>query len=434
MFKNWFVLQWYSFTKIPLYSEHAIIKAHLRLIYIVIFHCCFKTRLMFINTQSSQLHKLGSNISQDLPVTAGNKFIATKKHFYWIDLFRFISAFLVLLTHYRGMFFVEYGLLPENQHHTFIQIFYLLTRFGEQPVIVFFVLSGFLVGGKAIENIFNNNVNLRSYFIDRFVRIFLPLIASSILVIIIDLITGASIPFFSIMGSFFSLQGVFTSVGHNPPLWSLSYEVWFYIMMGCIMAISVKKISSNKLILCFIILSLCIYFFTRLNATYLLIWFMGAFAYLLPRENITHKKWKIVSLIALLGLAFILQQSVTQSRSVKINIANFLDIGNTSIFLALITCLLVRCLITAEPKQRVAIKIEKIGSKLADFSYTLYLTHYPLMYLLAYYGFPKSKQVNSQSVFLYILSLIIGVTVAYLIYLVSEKHTYKMKQIIKSVF
>ena len=75
---------------------------------------------MFTNTNASQLHTFGGNISQGFPVKTTNNLTTTKKHFYWIDLFRFIAAFLVLLTHYRGMFFVEYGLLPENEHHIFI--------------------------------------------------------------------------------------------------------------------------------------------------------------------------------------------------------------------------------------------------------------------------------------------------------------------------
>jgi peptidoglycan/LPS O-acetylase OafA/YrhL len=339
-----------------------------------------------------------------------------------------------MLAHYRGMFFVEYRLLPESQHNIFTQIFYLLTRFGEQPVIVFFVLSGFLVGGRAIENILNKDVNIKSYCINRFVRIFLPLIASSILVIIIDLVMSAPIPFGDILGSLFSFQVIFTSCSYNPPLWSLAYEVWFYIMMGCIMTISIRKKDGTNSIYAFLIFVICIYFFLILKPIYLLIWLMGALAYLLPRENISYKKIKILSLIILLSISFGLSQSVSDSRSIKITLFSFLNDTNISIFLALITCLLVHYIITAVPKKKIEQQVEEIGSKLASFSYSLYLTHYPLMRLLSYYGFPKSEQINVKSISLYFLELTIGLITAYLIYLISENHTYTIKKIIKAKF
>jgi peptidoglycan/LPS O-acetylase OafA/YrhL len=249
--------------------------------------------------------------------------IKINKHYYWIDLLRFTAAFLVMLVHFRGMFFVEYRLLPESNHNIIIQIFYLFTRFGKEPVIVFFVLSGFLVGGKSIQQILNNDINIKSYFIDRSVRIFLPLIASSLLLVLIQLLIKSPIPFVEIVGSFFSVQGIFVSTTHNPPLWSLSYEVWFYLMMGCIMTISITKKGNSKSIFPFLILSLCMLVFMKLNPLYLFIWFMGAFAYLLPRENISYKNIKIPLLLILLCFSFILSQSVSDSRSIKFVLVNF---------------------------------------------------------------------------------------------------------------
>ena len=37
-----------------------------------------------------------------------------KVHYYWLDLVRFTAAFLVLICHFRGAFFVEYTLLPAH--------------------------------------------------------------------------------------------------------------------------------------------------------------------------------------------------------------------------------------------------------------------------------------------------------------------------------
>ena len=353
-----------------------------------------------------------------------------KYHYYWIDLLRFVSALLVVVCHYRGNFFIEYGLLSNEDKNIFTQIFFFITRLGNEAVLVFFVLSGFLVGGRAMQRILNNDIDLRSYFIDRFTRIMLPLLASLLLVVIIDTIIKKPIPFKDIIGSLFSLQGIVSSNGFNAPLWSLAYEVWFYILIGCLMIICRNKNSKN-VINVFFVLAICIYVFSKLNTMYLLILFMGTFAFLLPRESIKHLKSKIFILLILLGCAFVLGQLTSETRSLNLSVFSFLDRKATSVFLAFIAALLVHHLIVAKPQKKIWIKVESISSKFSDFSYTLYLTHYPLMYLLTYFGFPKSEQINMTSISYYLIEVLISLVVAYLIYLVSEKRTSTVKKYIK---
>ncbi len=352
------------------------------------------------------------------------------KHYYWIDLLRFIAAFLVMLAHYRGMFFVEFGLLPESQQTIITQIFYLVTRFGEEPVLVFFVLSGFLVGGNSIHKILNNTIDVKSYFIDRFVRIFLPLFASSVLVILISLFLGYSIHYSDIVGSFFSLQGVFTNCDYNPVLWSLAYEVWFYILMGCIMYLC-KRNQSYKII-AFIALTLCLFMLIELKPLYLLVWFIGAFAFLLPSSTFKYRSVVIVGLLLMLPVSFVLSQLTSASRSIEMGSLWFLNRDFTSLFLAVIASLLVHFVISVKPSSRIAIKIDRVGTRLAKFSYTLYLTHYPLMNLFSYFGLPKSKVLSLESISYYVFELLVGLLVAYLIYLLSEKHTNAVKYYIRT--
>ena len=187
-----------------------------------------------------------------------------KQHYYWLDLLRFISALLVVICHYRGNFFIEYGLLSNEDKNIFTQIFYFIGKLGNEPVIVFFVLSGFLVGGKALQRILNNEIDVKSFFIDRFTRIMLPLLATLLLMIIIAIILGDPIPFKDILGSLFSLQGILTGFGGNTPLWSLAYEVWFYIFIGCLMIICRGK-NRNNILIAFFVLTICISIFTKLE-------------------------------------------------------------------------------------------------------------------------------------------------------------------------
>jgi len=181
----------------------------------------------------------------------------------------------------------------------------------------------------------------------------------------------------------------------------------------------------------FFIFAICLYVFAQLNTMYLLILFLGAFSFLLPRHHINFRQIRIFILICLLGFSFLLLQATSASKSISISHLGFLNREIASIFLAFITSLLVNYLIVSPPKTKTGVKIDRMSSKLSDFSYTLYLTHYPLMSLLSYWGLPKSTQIEITSLFYYLMAVLISLVVAYLIYLISEKQTSKVKHLIK---
>ena len=142
--------------------------------------------------------------------------------------------------------------------HTFPQEIYLfglnigiLFRFGPEAVIVFFILSGFVIKYSFSRS---RDKTFKYYFTRRFIRLYIPLILIFLL--------GYSINSYSqgmfinpewttLLGNLFMLQDVIslkpnvisaTYMG-NGVLWSLSYEWWFYMLFFFL----VKNIESQKL-------------------------------------------------------------------------------------------------------------------------------------------------------------------------------------------
>lgn len=76
------------------------------------------------------------NLVRSEPIRIDSQISAT------LDFLRWVSAFLVLTGHVRAMFFPPYEKLLSADILT--KVFYLITGFGHQAVMVFFVLSGFL--------------------------------------------------------------------------------------------------------------------------------------------------------------------------------------------------------------------------------------------------------------------------------------------------
>lgn len=348
-------------------------------------------------------------------------------HFYWLDLIRFFAAFAVLASHFRGAFFVDYSSLPSNQQTFLTQIFYACTRLGHEAVLVFFVLSGFLVGGKSIKRITSNSFQPYNYAVDRSVRILLPLVSALLLFAVVCLIshTHFSVPI--AVGNLLSLQGILCPVSFET-LWSLSYEVWFYILMCSVGYIVVR--GGGRVVFGVIVFLGCALVFTKLNANYLFIWIIGAFGfYIAPYRSKT-----ILWSSTVLSFVLLVLLQMTSESNTSLHIFTSFPRSSFEVAFGAVFCICLSQVIQYAPTSNVEIKINILGTKLAAFSYTLYLTHIPIRDLLWYLGAPKSPRLSIISVTLYLLWIALAMGCAYAIYWVFERNTGKVKKYVKSIF
>ncbi len=351
------------------------------------------------------------------------------KHYHWLDLIRFLAAFTVLVVHARALSFVEYGALLER--NIIIALGYAATRLGNEAVIVFFVLSGFFVGGKSIEKIIQGTFNPVSYSVDRSVRLFLPLIPALFLTIIVALIIGGNIDWFTFIGNIFSLQGVvFDVFPTNNPLWSLSYEVWFYFLT---LILGIYSFNRSNNIYPFIFIIIVALVFTKLTPVYLFCWAIGALAYFRRPNDFSSKTIFLTLILIVYSIAG--TQFGAESLSIESNnIRKYLpDLDASRIILSFSIALFIQQIILIVPQSKLAIKIDRMGSNYASSSYTLYLTHYPVLLLLDHLGLGKSDIINSLSVFVFLLKIIVCIFVSYVFYILFEKHTKYVKMKLKTI-
>ncbi|MDO4319337.1 MAG: acyltransferase [Bacteroidales bacterium] len=346
-------------------------------------------------------------------------------HFQWLDLIRFLAAFLVIASHYRAVFLPEYSDLMPSQHNPVIFGFYFLTRLGNEAVMIFFVLSGFLVGGKLIERCQNRTFNLTQYTVDRSVRIMLPLISALLLQLIVEIVYDKPIEPLRILGNLLSLQGIVVN-SEIVVLWSLSYEVWFYIIAGAIAVWMLAK-TKKQIIWSYILIGTSFLVFSHLKAYYIFIWLTGALVYRhIPIKSDTKKI--IVSLLFSLMLIPLMQLS-SGSRT-SFHVTDILGPHSHSIFevaFGLLFGVFISQIVVYSPRHKWSVTLNRIGTKLAAFSYTLYLVHLPLRDLMFYFGAEKAEVLNSYTIILYFAFLLIGLFGSYLIYLIFERNTKKVK-------
>jgi len=141
-----------------------------------------------------------------------------------------IRGFTALYVVFHHSFFSE-NFIIANYNLSF------LFKFGQEAVIVFFLISGFVIG-YSFEN--SENKSFWSYFQKRFYRIYIPLCIIMITqYTILSVENGMLInpQWLQLSGNIFMLQDVATLKPNvicspylgNYPLWSLSYEWWFYM-------------------------------------------------------------------------------------------------------------------------------------------------------------------------------------------------------------
>jgi peptidoglycan/LPS O-acetylase OafA/YrhL len=177
------------------------------------------------------------------------------RRFEHLDMVRGLAALLVLVGHVRGFVFVDYSDLTGSKL-AFAPL-YVIGGLGHQAVILFFALSGFLVGGRAMREIRQGKWNLPDYAVHRFARLWTALIPALIATALLDWIgrdllrlSGYGAQYWGILssgpypgsdptptlaaflGNIAFLQTIAVPVfGTNGPLWSLANEFWYYFLV-----------------------------------------------------------------------------------------------------------------------------------------------------------------------------------------------------------
>lgn len=353
----------------------------------------------------------------------------TKQHFYWLDALRFIAAFMVLLSHTRNTFFPAFGDLPADQQNIFSMALTMFCRMGHEAVIIFFVLSGFLVGGRGWERIQNGTMNVSSYAIDRFSRIYPPLLAAILFYFVTScVIPGTPFSWATAIGNLLNLQGICCK-SLVSPFWSLSYEVWFYVILGALAFMLKATKDWTKRIGIILLVGATSVFVLGLKMHYLLIWFMGAVAYIVRPQ----KKNKFVLIASLVGFlaSVVYYQFSKDTRSLEMAIEET-NKEYLEVLMSLMACLFIQQAILFEPQNRITRKIEKSIGSMAKFSYTLYLSHRIVFLWIIAYVWPKdSLHFTMLGVTKFLTIIVTTLLACWLLYLISERYSPIVKKFMK---
>lgn len=139
----------------------------------------------------------------------------------YLDLIRFGAASIVVLSHLWAL------VVPAHP----------LPWPGHAAVVVFFVLSGFVISHAA-----RPELGLRGYLHHRIARIYPVVLGAALLSIALAAAGTATMQYAGTRGSdaldvalnvtFLAQTWTNVALPYNGPFWSLNYEVWYYVLFG----------------------------------------------------------------------------------------------------------------------------------------------------------------------------------------------------------
>jgi peptidoglycan/LPS O-acetylase OafA/YrhL len=322
-----------------------------------------------------------------------------------LDLVRGLSALLVMLGHLRGFIFQDFGEL--NNAGPLAKGFYFATGLGHQAVMVFFVLSGYFVGGSVISGLIKGRFSWGAYARARLTRLWMVLLPALLLTLAIDslgsswnpgayggelssrfmsgpsLLRPASYDVKTFVGNLGFLQNVLVPVyGTNGPLWSLANEFWYYVLFPLI-AVAMARLSGMRgrvfAVVQAILFALIVSWLPVGLLMGGLIWLMGAVVWwvLWKNQQLNQSKgaalisffrgwvWRVVGGVIFLGT---LVASKTDSW-----IGSDFAVGTAFAF----------WLVSLPGGLSFPAWIRRVVTGLSEISYTLYVVHFSLLFFVA---------------------------------------------------
>ncbi len=299
----------------------------------------------------------------------------------------------------------------------------MLFRFGPEAVIVFFVLSGFV-----IKYTFERSADksFRYYFIRRFIRLYIPLFFIYLLGYGIKCYQQgllADPEWKTLLGNIFMLQDVISQKPNvvagaymgNGVLWSLSYEWWFY-MLYFVLAKNISKQKINTWVNILVITAAASYlvypFIVNRLAMYFAIWWIGvrfAETYLEGKpysiRSVMPYAYVLAGITAILGLNLYIHFNYTKTYSYPLVAYPFIELRHF-VFAILV---MFGAIIWKNLKWFAFDSLFGLFKYLAPCSYVIYISHHYLVVDATYLHFINNTIIE------YSLYIIIMILFSYLL-------------------
>jgi peptidoglycan/LPS O-acetylase OafA/YrhL len=206
-------------------------------------------------------------LTQKFTLESAQASLLSKAFSLYLDAVRFLAALLVLFFHANWIF------RPEI----------LFTSLGHEAVVIFFVLSGFVIAYVAGTR----EQDFRGFMVARGARIFSVAIPAIVLTAALDAAgfcidesvypegyRAWDLPLIRVLTSSLFLNEIWTlgiQLFTNVPYWSLNYEVWYYVLFGILFFIEGKR-------RWLLFLALCVFLGPKILLL-LPVWWLGVWIY-----------------------------------------------------------------------------------------------------------------------------------------------------------
>jgi peptidoglycan/LPS O-acetylase OafA/YrhL len=357
----------------------------------------------------------------------------------FLNASRWIAAFSVVIFHVYSVS-VHRASPPGLLFHCI----HFFCGFGHSAVIVFFVISGFLIGGGAILQRRAHGFNFLDYFVHRFSRIYVVLVPALIAGFVLDRLGIAffdrseiyqhpdffysndfgnnlakHLTLLTFLGNLLSLQTItVSSFGSNGPLWSLANEWWYYVIFGFAMLACRPGPRLTRAIAGGLSVALLLALPSKITFWFI-IWGMGAGAAVLDRYWRAWPSYFGVTIALACLIAVWFAQRREHGELAQLALDSAVAVGYSI------------ALLCAKNRSRPG-TLSTVHRRLASFSYSVYVVHFPAMVLVVAIlkdvfsiSFARPPSVATLLYIIAIVSIIYGY--AWIFAGLTETHTYTVR-------
>jgi peptidoglycan/LPS O-acetylase OafA/YrhL len=365
----------------------------------------------------------------------------------FFEFARGVSAQAVVVGHGLNLFLPGIFMIP-GKHVFYMQSF---------AVVIFFVLSGYLITSAVLKKKELPGFTFGSYLIDRIARVVYPLIPAMGLIAVFDFLVfhgSKTLPFDYVDLSRPTIAGNFLllfnhpilqelaprlrlpwlsvgPVGSGAPLWSVVVEWWIYVAFGLLAFMAIRRMKLGVGSALLLVFSIAVPFGYMAKGSYeSLAWIVGMLYALCAAQmrklpGSLHGAVTMLATAGFLASLYYSNQNLHAASSVGMAAVAFLHLyfwvsgrqdgpgsgskpGNAGLAGA-------------------TVRFNRVSVFLSSFSYSLYLIHFSVLTYLWFYLHDRLSAWQ-----LIPLSLVLSNVLAYGYFLLVERHFHKVGSVLKS--